>query len=52
MTYLAGLIHALVSPVNCVAELVNGLTQVGGHFVQCVGNNLIGVSSAVTNLPI
>ena len=52
MEYLVGIAHALVSPVNCVAGLFQGLANVCGQFVQCVGNNIVGISQTVTNIPL
>lgn len=52
MGYLAGVLQALVSPVNCVAELVSSVATSGAHFVQCVGSNLVNATSVVTTLPI
>lgn len=52
MGYLGSVLQAFVSPVNCVAELVQGVVAVGGHFANCVGNNLVSISQTVTNLPL
>jgi len=52
MGYLSGVLQALVSPVNCVANLVSEVATSGAHFVQCVGSNLVHVTSVVTTLPV
>lgn len=50
MEYLLNIAHALVSPVNCVANLGSDILTASGHFVQCVGSNLLNISSNVTNI--
>ena len=50
MEYLAGLAHALVSPVNCIGSYANELLQATGHFVQCVGTNVLGVAIQTGNV--
>lgn len=52
MEYLASIAHAFVSPVNCIANLGSEVLGAFGHFAQCVGQNLVGVSSTITNIPV
>ena len=57
MEYLIGvgstLVHAFVSPVNCVGHLGSDLLNSFGNFAQCFGANLAGgavqVGEVVTN---
>lgn len=46
MEYLAQFVHALFSPVNCVAGYGVEIVQATGHFVQCIGTNLLGAAQS------
>jgi len=47
MEYLGTLVHALFQPVNCVANYGSEILQATGHFVQCVGGNILGATDTV-----
>lgn len=49
MEYLGTLVQALFQPINCVANYGGDILQATGHFVQCVGGNLLGASTTVVN---
>ena len=45
MEYLLQIVHAVVSPVNCIGNLGVDVLHALGSFAQCVGHNL-SVSAA------
>lgn len=49
MEYLGVLVNALFQPVNCVANYGSELLTVTGHFVQCVGGNILGATNTVVS---
>ena len=50
MEYIAALGHALISPVNCVGNYANAIMGATGQFIQCVGSNLVGVTTSTSEL--
>lgn len=43
------LVHALVSPVNCIGNFGSTLINATGVLVQCVGANIINGAQVVTD---
>ena len=49
VTYGTQIVHAFVSPVNCIGNLGSDVLTAFGHFAQCVGNNLAGSAAGAAD---